>query len=200
MFTIKRLFLILVIAVVAYLFWPRTPSMAGYNPSEMAALQLQFAKQSAGKQWFAHGVTAYRLFEGQYHFPPIAALKCAIDFTRAASLFRTSADDGDKQAAEKPLALVYAEIRSQTGRTFDANAAASQQVQGWLLAENGSVDEAARVMSSQLALVYGGVAAEYLPAARDLAAARAAAKNSDWTAAAQDLKEGWAAAKTAGDK
>jgi hypothetical protein len=197
MFTLKRLLLLLVLAVLAYCFWPRKPSLVAYNPAEMAKLQLTAAKQAAMKNWFACGVASYRIFDTQYHFPPIASVKAAIDQTRAVALFRSSADPADKEAAAKPLAQTYAEIKSQTGAKFDASAAANQQLQVWSLIEGDLPDEAAKALAGQLALVHGGDAKKYLVPARDFIAAAAAAKTSAWPAAQSSLQKAWAGLQTA---
>jgi len=178
MFTFKRLLLLLVLAVLAY--------------ARMADLQL-----AASKNWFACGVTTYRIFDTQYHFPPFAAVKAAIDQTRAVALFRSSSDPADKEAAVKPLTQAYAEIKSRTGATFDATTAATQQVQVWSLVETDSLDEAARALAGQLALVHGGDPKKYLPPARDFVAAAASAKSGAWPAAEPSLRKAWTGVQSA---
>lgn len=200
MFTIKRFLLLLVIAVLAYCFWPRKPSLVTYQPAKMAALQLDAAKQAAGKNWFACGIANYRIFDSQYHFAPVAAVKASIEQTRAVSMFRTAADPADKEAAVKPLTQAYTEIKSQTGATFDAAAAAAQQIRVWSLIEEGSSEEAAKLLAEQLALLHGGVSAKYLPAARDFVAAAAAAKTSNWSAASPTLEKAWSGLQAAAGK
>jgi hypothetical protein len=197
MFTIKRLLLLLVLAALAYCFWPRKPSLVTFNPTTMAELQLHAAKQAASKSWVACGVANYRIFDSQYHFPPFAAAKAAIDQTRAVALFRSSADAADKEAAAKPLADAYSAIKSQTGASFDPTVAANQQVQVWSLIESNSTDEAAKVLAGQLALVHGGDAKKYLAPARDFVAAAASAKSSAWPAAQTSLQKAWTGMQTA---
>lgn len=197
MFTIKRLLLLLMLAVLAYCFWPRKTSLVSFEPAKMAELQLAAAKQASTKSWFACGVTNYRIFESQYHFPPIAAAKAAIDQTRAVSVFRSSADAADKETAATPLVQVFSEIKSQTGAKFDATAAANQQIQVWSLIEADSSEEAAKVLAAQLALVHGGDAKKYLSPARDFVAAAVSAKASAWPAVQTSLQKAWAGLQSA---
>lgn len=197
MFTIKRLLLLLVLAVLAYCFWPRKPSLVTFSPTTMAELQLTAAKQAAAKNWVACGVTNFRIFESQYHFPPLAAAKAAIDQTRAVAVFRSSEDAADKEAAAAPLTETYTAIKSQTGGKFDAKAAASQQIQVWSLLESNSSEEAARVLAGQLALVHGGDAKKYLAPAHDFVAAAVLAKASSWPAAQTSLQKAWTAMQSA---
>ena len=197
MFTIKRLLLLLVLAVLAYCFWPRKPSLVTFSPNPMAELQLAAAKQAASKNWVACGVTNFRIFESQYHFPPFAAAKAAIDQTRAVAVFRSSADTADKEAAVQPLIQTYSVIKDQTGATFDAKAAANQQIQVWALLEADSSEEAARVLAGQLGLVHGGDAKKYLIPARDFVAAAASAKSSSWPAAQTSLQKAWSGLQAA---
>lgn len=197
MFTIKRLLLLLVLAVLVYCFWPRKPSLATFSPTTMAELQLSAAKQAASKNWVACGVTNFRIFESQYHFPPVAAIKAAIDQTRAVAVFRSSADAADKEAAAAPLTETYSAIKSQTGATFDPKAAASQQIQVWSLLEANSSEEAARVLASQLALVHGGDAKKYLVPATNFVAAATSAKSAAWPAAQTSLQKAWTGIQSA---
>lgn len=200
MFTIKRLLLLLAVAALAYCFWPRKPSLVTYQPAGMATLQLGAAKQAAGKQWFAYGVTTYRIFASQYHFAPLSAAKAAVAQTRAVSVFRSSTDPTDKETAVQPLTEAYAEIKGQTGASFDPAAAATQQVRVWALIDEGSSEEAAKILSGQLALIHGGTASKYLPAARDFVAAASSAKTSDWTASDSAQQRAWSALQAAAGK
>lgn len=200
MFTIKRFLLLLVVVALAYCWWPRKPSLVTYQPAGMAALQLNAAKQAAGKNWFACGIANYRIFDSQYHFAPIAAVKTSIEQTRAAAMFRSAADPADKEAAAKPLTQAYAEIKSQTGATFDPAATATRQIRVWTLIDEGASDEAAKLLAENLAAIHGGVAAKCLPAARDFVAAATAAKTSNWTAAETSLQKAWSGLQTAAGK
>jgi hypothetical protein len=197
MLNFKRLFLLLVVAVLAYAFWPRKSSLVAFDPTQMAELQLAAAQQAATKSWFACGVTTYRIFQSQYHFPPAAAVKAALEQTRATALFRSASDPTDKEAAVTPLIAAYAEIKSRTGASFDAKAAATQQVQVWSLLETDSPEEATRVLAAQLALVHGGDTSKYLQPARDFVAAATAAKSAAWPAVDSNLKKAWAGVLTA---
>ncbi len=197
MFTIKRFLLLLVIAALAYAFWPRQPSLVRYQSAPMAKLQMEAAKQAAGKNWFACGVANYRIFDRQYHFAPLAAVKASIEQTRAVAMFRSAADSADKEAAAKPLTQAYAEMKSQTGGAFDPAAAATQQIRVWTQIEEGSSEEASKILSEQLASIYGGISAKYLPVARNFVAAAAAAKTSHWAAAETSQQKAWTDLQTA---
>ncbi len=191
MFSMKRILVLLLLAAVVYCFWPRTPSLLAYAPARMAELQREAERKASSKNWFGHGFTEFQIFLNQYHFPPVAAVKVAIDQSRAVSVFRTGADPTDKETAVKPLTLAYAEIKRQTAGSFDPAAVATQQVRVWSLLEEKNFAEAAKVLAGQLAAVHGGAAANYLPVARDFVDAATAAQNGKSAEANTAMAKAW---------
>lgn len=191
---LKKILVIAVLGIIAYCFWPRTSSLAGYNAKEMADLQVLSWQQARIKNWLGHGATMYQVFEGQYHFPPLTAVKLALDQTRAVQDFRTGATDEDKERAKGPLGDVYATLKDKTGSfTGTAEQAAAQEVQLWqALAEPANADAAVKFQSGLLAQVHGGDPARYLPSARLFVQAFSQGASQDWTAARTTLANAYA--------
>jgi len=190
---IKKLLLIALLAVIAYCYWPRHPDLLAYQPREMADLQIEAARQAGGKQWFAHGITNYKIYTGQYGLPPLAAVGAAMDKSRAVSLYRSSTDENDKAEAIKPLIAAYEAIKRETGKTYDPKAVAELEIKVWGLIEEGATDEIiAAKIAEQMALLYGGIPKRYLATAPFFAAALKETQASAWPAARQNLQKGWA--------
>jgi len=190
---IKKLLLVVLLALVAYCYWPRHPDLLGYQPREMAALQIQAAQQAGGKHWVAYAVTSYKIHTGQYGFPPLTAAGIALDTSRAVSLARSAVDENDKDEALKPLISAYETIKQQTGKTFDPKAVAQleMKIRG-LLKEETPDDVIAAMMAEEMALIHGGTPKKYLEPARFFTAALKEDQTSTWRAAQQNLQKGWA--------
>ncbi len=195
---IKKLFLVALLALVAYCYWPRDPDLLGYQPAEMAALQVQAARQAGLKQWFAHWVTFIKIYSGQYGFPPIAAMGTAMDRSQAIFVFRRATDDIDSDEIVNPLAEAYDSIKIQTDRKYDPKAMAEMELAIWRLIKDGAKDEVVIAkISEQLALIYGGTPKQYLVTAQFFAVALREAQASNWSPAQQNLQKAWANLKTA---
>jgi len=190
---IKKLLLVAFLALLAYCYWPRHPDLLRYQPREMAALQVQAARQAGGKQWFAHGITYYKIYTGQYGFPPLTSIGIAMDMSRAISLYRSSVDENDKDEAGKPLAAAYESIKKLTKKTFDPKAVADLELRVWALINEGAqTDVIAAKMAEELALIHGGTPKQYLATARFFVSALKDAQTSTWPAAQQNLQSAWA--------
>lgn len=186
---LKKILVVALLGIIAYCFWPRTTSLTGYNAKEMADLQVLSWQQARIKNWIGHGATMYQVFEGQYHFPPLTAVKLAIDQTRAVQDFRTGATDEDKEGAKGPLSDVYTALKEKDGSfTGTAEQAAAQEVQLWqALADPATADAAVKFQSGLLAQVHGGDPARYLPSARLFVQATGQGASQDWSAAKTTL-------------
>ncbi len=188
---LKRLLLILAAAVAAYVFWPRSPSLTAFDPDAIAALQAKAWSQAGAEQWARHAVTTYWIFETQYRLPPVAALKAALEVSRASAALRSAADAADRETAAKPLASAYATLRAQTRGQFDPAAVAAQEIQAVGLMLEGRTEPAAQAFANEYALLYGGPPGAYLPAARVFVRAGNDALAGDWTAAGESLRKAW---------
>ena len=190
---IKKLLLIALLAVIAYCYWPRHPDLLAYQPREMAALQTEALQQAAGKQWFAHGVTYFKIYTGQYGIPPLAAVGTALDTTRAVSLYRSSTDQDDKAEAVKPLTAAFESIKKETGKSYDPKAVAELEIKIWALVQEGAGNDVlAGKIAEKMALLYGGLPKQYLTTATFFAGALKESQAPAWPVARQNLQKGWA--------
>lgn len=187
----KRILLVLMVVLAAYVFWPRSSSLTAFDPSAIAELQVKAWSQAGARQWAGHAATTYRIFESQYRLPPVSALKAAIEVSRAAAILRSAADAADRESAAKPLTSAYATLKARSRGQFDPAAVAAQEIQAVGLMLEGRTESAAQAFAAQYALLYGGTPGAYLPAARGFVRAGDDALAGDWTATGASLRKAW---------
>jgi hypothetical protein len=192
MFVLRRLFLLFVIGVAAYCFWPRSGSMADFDPERMSELQIDVWKAAADKKLPAPILPLYKIYNGQYHLPPVSALKMAFDTSRALRLFHTSPDAADQEKALLPLRTIFVALQSGTKSGFDPMAAARMEFMIWTLrADRTKRAQLTTAWSEELALLYGHTAGECLPAAKQFSIASKLADEGKWAEAQAGVLEAW---------
>ena len=192
MFVIKRLLMVLVIAVAVYCFWPRTATLSGFDPEKMSELQMAVWKSAAEKKIQAPILPLFHIYHGQYHLPPISALKIAFDTAHALHLFQTSPDAADQEKALLPLQTVFVTLKSATKSSFDSNAAARVEFIIWTLRADGAKRaQLTTAWSESLALLYGHSAEECLPAAKQFSIASKLADEGKWDEARSNVLVAW---------
>lgn len=186
---LKRLLVVAVLGAVAYCFWPRASSLGLFKPQEMADLQVTAWQQARIKNWVGHGATMYKIYTSQYNLPPIAAVRAAMDQTRAVQVFKTGATEEDKEKAADPLIAVYSTFKDKADAPkVDLNVAPATEIQLWqALGDPPNDDAAVRNQSLLLSQLYGGDTAKYQPSARLLVQARKQGLAADWNAAKTTL-------------
>ncbi|MFA7345519.1 MAG: hypothetical protein WC003_14560 [Terrimicrobiaceae bacterium] len=192
MFVLRRLFLLFVIGLAVYCFWPRTSSMAGFDPERMAELQIAVWKATADKKPQSALMPLYHIYNGQYRLPPVSALKMSFDTVRALRLFHTSPDAAGQEKALLPLQTVFVTLRSGTKSSFDSNAAARMELLIWMLrADRAKRAQLTTAWSESLALLYGCSVEECLPAAKQFSIASKLADEGKWSEAQSGALEAW---------
>jgi hypothetical protein len=188
----RRLAWVVVATVAAYLFWPRSPSLAAFRPARIEALRIEaLAGARDGKTW-APLVPLYRIFQEEFHFPPLAAAQCAREASRALQLFLDSADNADRERSLVPLEKMFAIVKTETGADFDAAVLARLQLYCWMLA--GDTRKEAQLKSAiaeKLALLHGGSALEFTAPAAAFAKADRLMLSKNMDAARQAGVSAW---------
>jgi len=196
MFVLRRLLLLLVIALAVYCFWPRTASMTGFDPEKMSELQIAVWKAVAGKKIQAPMLPLYKIYQGQYHMPPVSSLKMSIDTSLALHLFQTSPDAADQEKALPPLQTVFETLKAVTKAGFDPSAAARMEFAIWMLRSDSTKRaQLTAAWSESLALLFGHSAGECLPAAKQFSIASKLADEGKWDEAQSNALEAWKALK-----
>lgn len=197
MFALRRLLLLLLAAVVVYCFWPRSSSMTGFDPERMSELQIIVWKGAANKKMQELILPLYEVYEGQYHLPPISALKMAFDTSRALHLFHTSPDAADQEKALLPLQTTFFTLKSNTKAGFDPGAVARMELMTWMLrADHAKRAQLTTAWSESISLLYGRSAEECLPVAKKFSVASKLADEGKWDEAQSNILEAWQGIKS----
>lgn len=167
-----RLLPVAAATVTAYLFWPRSPSLAAFRPVQIESLRVDALDEArAGKHW-SPLAPLYRIFQEEFHFPPLAAGRCAWEASRALRLFLDSADNADRERSLDPLEKMFAIVKTETGADFDAAVVARLQLYCWMLAgDTRKETQLKSAIAEKLALLHGGSASEFTAAAAAFAKA-----------------------------
>lgn len=176
---ITKIFLLIVVAFVAYLLWPRTPSLKAFTPSAMASLQIQnWQAQKSGKGMNAL-IARFKIYSSQYGFSPITAMRLAqaqaSALSQIASLKGTDPDPDVENRALASLTEKYTMMKQALHASFDASTLAREEF-GWRLSEQDPQTNPDVIVSSMcriLAAMYDGTPEEFTDAATSVARARA---------------------------
>ncbi len=172
---ITKIFLLLVVAFVAYLLWPRTPSMRGFKPAELAKLRVESWQDERADSGLGAVWTVFRIYAQQYGFSPVASFRIAQNEISAEEIVQKALGtaEGDQRALVA-LQEKYVVIDRQLEKKLDTDACARGEL-AWRVieTENGSPEDVAKALANWLKSLYGVESAEFLNAARQLAGARA---------------------------
>ena len=197
MFSFRRLLLLLLIAFLAYCFWPRRPSMTDFDPQRMSQLQIKVWKETPDKKLQGPILPLYEIYQGQYHLPPVAALKMAFEMSRALHIFRSSPDAADQEKALVPLQTAFLALQSGTKASFDPTTAARMELTIWLLrTDYAKRAQLVTAWSESIALLCGHTADECLPAAKKFSVASKLADEGKWDEAQSNLLDAWKSIKS----
>jgi hypothetical protein len=189
---VVKLLLAVLIALGGYLFWPRSSSLSGFDAASMAELQSGIWRNAAAKRHARIFFDLYRILNGQYRIPPIAALSSASSMLRAQDAFAEAADQADEEKALPFLEKTFSIIAEKTGSNLDPAIIARLELFTWSLARDRSKErQLAAAISEKLALLHGGAAHDYQAAASDFAHARRLATAKNWSAASNAETAAW---------
>jgi hypothetical protein len=174
---ITKVFLLIVIAFVAYLLWPRTADLKGFNPEEMAKLKVaDWTAQRDGKKWDAL-VARFKIYTSQYHFSPVGAYRMAQSQEAALAAVKASeADKSNNVAESRALSAFtekYAMMKRDAKENTEPDSLAREEIAWWtLIMEKAPLSEVEGPITHIMAARYGGVAEDYVDVASNLAYAQ----------------------------
>jgi len=187
-----RALLFLLLIVAGYVFWPRFPSLAGFRPAALAALECEVFENAQARKSSALAWTLYRIFQEEFHLPPIASAVAAWNSAQALESFLKSADNADRERALPHLERTFEILRQQTDASFDPMVVARLQLHRWMLAADGNrQNQLPAAISEILAMVYGGSASEYSSTAAAFAKADRLLASQKPEAARQAAASAW---------
>jgi len=196
MFALKRLLIIVGILILGYAFWPRQPSLTRFDPDRMAGLQVGIWRDAPSKKTHELLPPLYELYEGQYHMPPISALKMAFESAKALGIFHAAPDAADQEKALAPLQLVFISLKNAVGASFDPAIAARLELTTWQLrTDRARRAELTAAWSEKLGMLYGLPSGKMLPAAKHFAIAAKLAGESKWGDAEKSAGAAWSAVR-----
>lgn len=170
---ITKIFLLIVVAFVVYLLWPRTPNIKDFSPGELAKLQVEeWQAEKAGKPSSALWIR-FKIYTSQYHFSPIAAFRMAQSEGAALSAIKPTTDASGEAVSDPNIVIKFTEkfaaMKRHLGANLDADALAHEEYT-WrsLLADHVPADQLIGPVSSLLAGLYGGAPADFGEVAADL--------------------------------
>ncbi len=192
LFALRRLVVVLLIAVAAYCLWPRSTSLTDFDPARMAELQIQLWEQTEARSRTAMFFTLYEIFERQYRVPPIASAMMAFEISKARWMFELAPDPADQEKATEPLKTAFVHLKHATKLPFEPAVVAKMEVTTWtLVADHSRRATLTAAVSEMLAVLYNRPTSEMLPAAKLFARAMKAADEKNWTEARSLSSEAW---------
>lgn len=182
---------------VAYVFWPRQPSLREFAPRERAALEVEAWQGVAESRPASALVSLYALYAGQYQLAPLDALEGSWNAWRAMVVFSAAADRADQEKALPYLEHVYGVLAAKAGMAGDAQVAARLELFAWMLAgDSRKGGDLATAMAEKLALIYGVPAGVFERSAAALAKGARLRAEGRWSAAMRAGDEGFEALKS----
>jgi len=161
-----RFVLLILIVVVAYALWPRTPHLTSFDPAKVAKLETR-AWQGARSATSLDGALAlYQLYDRQYGLPPVSSVKISQSIVRALNLLRTAPDTADQEKALPYFEAGLAEIKFGANLNVDSSAAARALFNAWSLSlEPAAAPQIAGALAQSWSILYGKPASAFTPAA-----------------------------------
>jgi hypothetical protein len=168
-----RLLILIAVALVAYCFWPRTPSLTTFDPKKMAPRYEAIWRDTAKKSFSSVYWQEYFHHERDYHIPPVESLNMAGNITRALSLLQSPSAD-DRGQANTILNEYFIRLRDVMKLNFEASEVALQDAiwQSEPAADEARTTDPVDALAVVLSQLYGGDRNHYTDAAVAIVDAR----------------------------
>jgi hypothetical protein len=188
-----KIVLVGMVAVAGYFFWPHRSSLNAFEPAQIGELEVEvwrLAQMNKNRRDLFF--TLYRIAEGQYRLPPIAAISNAWYTSDAILTFERGADRADQERALVPLQRALVILNDQTNAGYDVEVVTRLEMFAWMLSEDKSKHgQLVSAIAEQKALSYRLSAADCGPAAEEFAKARRLAREGRWSEAVKVNAAGW---------
>jgi hypothetical protein len=194
---ITKIFLLLVVAFVVYLIWPRTADMKAFDPARLGGLQVAaWQAEKAGKGLDALKAR-YSIYSSQYGFDPISAFRIAQNQASAWKSVKRSREANDPNEESRSIAALtekYTTIKKQAKGDFDPAALAREEfavLLAWFVEETGAQSDGAMDAVTPQARIfaglYGGSEADFMDVAAELGKARTLVVKGDASTGQPDI-------------
>ena len=118
-------------ALVAYVSWPRTADLRGFEPAEIAWLETAMWRDYYDQRYGALFHHLYALSRTQFGFSPLDSLRIAWAAAQAAKTFQPTRSREAANAALPPLVSYYRLLASAVPGGFDVEEAARLELDWW---------------------------------------------------------------------
>ena len=187
-----RLVLVVVLTLAAYFFWPHESSLHAFETARIGELEVDVWRLAQKKDQWDLFLALYRIAEGQYRLPPIAAISVAWHTSAAILIFERGADRADQERALDPLQQAFRILNEQTHAGFDVEVVSRLELFTWMLSGDKSKHgQLASALAEKIALTYRLSAADCAPAAEEFSKARRFARDGRWNEAVKANTAGW---------
>ena len=187
-----RLVLVVIVAVAGYFLWPHRSSLNAFEPAQIGELEVDVWRLAQKKNRRDLFFTLYRIAEGQYRLPPIAAISMAWYTSDAILTFERGADFADQERALDPLQQAHRVLTEKTHAGYDVEVVSRLEVFAWMLSGDKSKQgQLASAIAEKIALTYRLSAPDCGPAAEEFAKARRFAREGRWNEAVKANTAGW---------
>jgi len=158
---------LVVVALAAYIFWPRTANLRDFDAGRLAQLETRMWRSYYEKRYVALLADLYKLSRDQYGFSPADSLAIGWYAARAAQTFQPTTNRAEAQKALPLLERYFAVIREHGGETFDTHEAARIELDWWQLRRENSVPaDYGRVIAQVTTLLFRADNADVVRAGR----------------------------------
>ena len=133
---IRRIFfllLVLVLAGLAYVFWPRQGDLRGFDPDAVARLETAMWRDYYTHDYKGLGTRLYALYHDEYRFSPGDSLRLSYATGKAAQVFQPTSNRAEAQVALPLLIQYFTLLRDHSGEAFDPDKAARLELDWWQL-------------------------------------------------------------------
>ena len=188
---LKKTFLLLIVAGVAYALWPHDPSLDRFSSRSLSALDIAAWHGVEEGRPIESLMALYMIYDRQYGLPPVSAFDASWHALRAMETFSKAADRPDQESALPSLQLVFGILSTKAGMVGDSNVVARLELFEWMLADDvNRSSELTTAVAEKYALMHGVPAARLMDSASVIAKGVVAREERKWSAAERSLDQG----------
>lgn len=150
----SKFLLFLVVAVLVYVLWPRTPDLARVDPAAAARHEAAAWRALKDGQLLRASKEYYLLFDRDYGFSPVRAFTLAQQATHNQRNVLSSSDPLLQETSIQRFIEHYAIFKRDLGSELDAATAGRNHFNSWAMVEAQNFTE---TLQTELGRLYGGL-------------------------------------------
>ena len=152
-----KILVLLLVAFLVYVLWPRTPDLTRLNPAQAAKHEAAAWQAMKEGQVWGSVKEYYLLFDRDLGFSPVRAFTLAQQAARAQMNILSSSDPVQQEISTQRFIEHYAIFKRDLGSELDAAVAGRSHFNSWVMVEAGNFsatlqDELSRLYSALFAV------------------------------------------------